>query len=335
MENAISGAATEDNVPEFKSPPMSVCDTSVQSSPRQGSSPSEGDTTEDVFLPSISVSISQATGTVLHTTVNSADMPLPPTLKGMREMLLSSEIADESYDIFFPKWTFTMIMLIKTDDQEDVVKTVETDEHLLELLNRERYSSGTVSIKLEQCKNIKYSRFQPIDTLPLSSFHVGSSLVSSQVGLRHGQEGSGKFWKRKNNTKSQKPSLKGPISPANNIHSPVRMSPDISNEPSYLDGPAFYGHRQIDPRYQFWGSAGDTKGLHEYPAHSTHGSTSDAYGTGMQYRFAPVVMPSHPVCYPGMGYWAFAPVAQLQHYGATFYYNYTPYMMPSANMQCF
>lgn len=335
MRKVISGAATEDKIQEFESPTMSACDTSVSSSsPGPGSSPSDVENSENVFLPSISIDIMQATGAMLHTKVNSTDMPLPPTLQGMREMLLLSEIADESHDIFFPKWTFTMYMLVKGEDQKDFIESVETDEHLVELLNRERFQSGTVSIKLEQCKNVKYSRFQSGNTRAVASPQYERSMIHSHGGLNRGQAGRGKFWKRNNGTSVQKQSVEGPIAPAESLKSNARMTPSNAQS-STVAAPFFYSHRQTDPRYQFWGDSDSMRGLVEYQAHCAQASDFDRYGAGMQYRVAPVTMPPYPVCYPGMGYWAFAPVSHCQHHGATFYFNYAPGMLPSANQQCF
>lgn len=334
MEESILGSADEGKTPEFKSPPMSTCDTSLPSSPGPSSSPSDAEASEDVFLPSISISITQETGNFLRTSVKSADMPLPPSLKGMREMLLSSEIADESYNIFFPSWTFTMYMLVKGDDQKEVVESVETDEHLVELLNRERASSNTVSIKLEQCKNIKYSRFHPGNSQSLSPPQFGSIMFSDQKGSSRGQVGRGKFGKRKGCKKSH--SSDDPIVPFGSLKSLAQNSPRNANgKSSSASGSVFYGHYQIDPRYRTWGDSDCMRGLVESQAQSTHGYDLHAYGAGMHYHLAPVVLPSHPVYYHGMGYWAFPSISHPQHHGAALYLNCAPWMAPSANQQCF
>lgn len=293
---------------------------------------------EDVVFTRIRVNIEQATGTVLHTQVTSLKLPLPPTLQSMREALLSSKIADESYDLFFPKWTYTMYIYIKDQDGDEQVHGVETDEQLEELLAREHSAPGTIAIKLEQCKNAKYSRFRIPEARSSASSQYGSSVSSaSHDSSSPSNSGRCKSWKRKPMLPSSVrcydgptlPSAKPSVSPRT-LAKPSIMSPGRSEKVSYVPCPS------SDPRNQLCNTADAVGTMIEFQPEAAQCPDVDVYGAAAHYPVPPV-MPLQPVYYPVPGYWTFAPVSPTQHQGTTYYYNTgAPWVnYPTSHTHCY
>lgn len=76
-----------------------------------------------------------------------------------------------------PQWTKTLYVTRSDDATLENVLNIETDEALRELLEEERSFPGKFAIRLEQCKNEKYSRFRR--EIPQASTTSCSSSVSS------------------------------------------------------------------------------------------------------------------------------------------------------------
>jgi hypothetical protein len=269
-----------------------------------------------VVYASIRVNIEQATGTVLHTHVHNVRLPAAPTLQSVRDALLASKLASDEYDLFFPKWTYTMYVT-RADDGDVSVHSVETDGQLQALLDDERAVPGTLAIKLEQCKNAKYSRFRQADARSSTASQIGSCVSGSSQEGAPCASWKPRGWKRKFGSHS---------SPARCQNGPVvatattPLSPRGSPE-SKIGAAGSGKHRLgppipiIDLRDQF-GSAAATA----YQSYGMHPADMQAVGTG-NYGMQSV-FPMHPMYYlHPMGYWAYAHMPPSPHNGTTYYYD--------------
>jgi hypothetical protein len=107
----------------------------------------------------IRIIIELVSGRTLQTHIDGLGLPGEATLNDVRNALLSSPIASGDFDIFFPSWT-RVIYVTRRAEGDAVVHCVDSDARLNQLLAEERKEPGTIAVRLEQCRNSKYSRFR-------------------------------------------------------------------------------------------------------------------------------------------------------------------------------
>jgi hypothetical protein len=108
--------------------------------------------------PHFRILLKRGSGHVLPLDIDILELPRVASLEVMRLALITSVLAEKAFDVFFPHWTLNLYVA-RADENDRIVHEVDSDESLNKLLDEERSSPGLVAIRLEQCKNKKYSRF--------------------------------------------------------------------------------------------------------------------------------------------------------------------------------
>lgn len=103
----------------------------------------------------------------VYETASIPEMKLPakPTLDDVREALLACELGAADRDIFFPAWTKSLYISWVEGKKEGESKgavtdpeTVENEEQLRSVVQRELENPGTLCLRLQECRNARYSR---------------------------------------------------------------------------------------------------------------------------------------------------------------------------------
>ena len=96
-------------------------------------------------------------------TVDKLEIRGVPSLQGVRNALLSCELGHDDRDIFFPNWTRTLYASWYEGEQDGEPHygerfTIESDEHLVQILEKEKSNRGNLCLFLQECRNVRYSR---------------------------------------------------------------------------------------------------------------------------------------------------------------------------------
>lgn len=188
-------------------------------------------------------------------------------LDEFRRVLLDGPMGSDENDIFFPSWTKSIHVVEKGDiplrelsnsQIEEFKRTVETDNELNELLDKEENTPGSVGVVLQQCRSARYSRNNQRICVKAN---VQNRTVSTQAGIRGGGFSNGRYHHL--NTESQQLNLsnfneslfmnviQNPVQPMSSYMcpAPLTVSGNSSNSYGYFDNRMFSAYGGLMNQY--------------------------------------------------------------------------------------